>query len=132
MATADMLSRAPCEDVSSEGMLTPAEVSSFVLGAISTLHASEDRQRIWKLQRDDQDSASLFKYCEEGWPSKSKLPWSLKPFFGEQGKITVCQGLLLKGSRLIIPKCLRVEMLMLIHEGHQGIVCCRAWAKESV
>lgn len=91
MATADTLSRAPCEDASSEGMLNPAEVSSFVLGAISTLPASEDLlQRIRKLQREDQDCASLFKYCEDGWPSKSKLSWNLKPFFGEQGDITVC------------------------------------------
>lgn len=122
MATANTLSRAFCKDVSSEGMLTPAKASSFVLGAISMLHASENCQKIRKLQRDDQDCASLFKYCEEGWPSKSKLPWSLKLFFGEQGNITVCQSMLLKGSRLIIPKCIQVEMLTWIHERQQGIV----------
>lgn len=103
MATADTLSRPPCEENSFEDMLTPEEVSSFVFGAISMLPALEDLlQGIRRLQREDQDCATLFKYCNESWPPKSKLPWSLKPFFAEQGDITVCHDLLLKGPWLVV------------------------------
>lgn len=40
-------------------------------------------------------------------------------------------GLLLKDTR-IIPEKLREEMLYRIHEGHQGIVKCRARAHQAV
>ena len=51
------------------------------------------------------------------------------PFAGE---ITVQNGLLLRGSRIIVPATLRHEILEKIHTGHLGIVKCRARAQESV
>ena len=41
-------------------------------------------------------------------------------------------GLLLKGSRLVIPKPLQRDILQKLHAGHQGIVKCRERAKQSV
>ncbi|KAM7293291.1 uncharacterized protein ISCGN_026421 [Ixodes scapularis] len=47
-------------------------------------------------------------------------------------EFTVCDGLLLKGSRLVIPSSLQDEVLLIIHEGHQGVNRCRARARDSV
>ena len=41
-------------------------------------------------------------------------------------------NLILKSTRIRIPSSLRLEVLDKIHQGHQGIVKCRARAKESV
>ena len=38
----------------------------------------------------------------------------------------------MKGSRLIIPSCMRFEILERIHEGHQGITKCCAQAEASL
>ena len=38
-------------------------------------------------------------------------------------------GLLLKGSRLVIPVTLRADTLDRIHAGHQGITKCKERAK---
>ena len=39
-------------------------------------------------------------------------------------------GLLFKGTRLIVPKALKPEMLRQIHKSHLGIVKCRQRARE--
>ena len=38
----------------------------------------------------------------------------------------------MRGTRIVIPKCLQHETLERIHEGHQGINKCRARANRSV
>ena len=49
-----------------------------------------------------------------------------------QGELTIVDGLLLKGTRLVIPSSLQRQTLNQIHEGHQGINKCRERAKISV
>ena len=47
-------------------------------------------------------------------------------------QLTIVQGILMKNNCIVIPSALRLEVLDKIHEGHQGIVKCRARARESV
>ena len=71
-------------------------------------------------------------YCQIGWPEKDRVPEALKGYWSERGEITLVRGLLLKASRVIIPSCMRIEILDRLHEGHQGITKCRSRAKMSV
>lgn len=41
-------------------------------------------------------------------------------YWNFRGKLSVCDGLLFKGGRLVIPAVLQPELLQLIHEGQQG------------
>lgn len=41
-------------------------------------------------------------------------------------------GLLLMNNRILIPKCLRREMLCYLHEGHMGIQRCQNLARGSI
>lgn len=74
----------------------------------------------------------LKKYCQQGWPQKSKLSDELLPYYQYRFEISYLKDFLLKGARLIIPYTLQRKCLELIHQGHLGIVKCRAKAKTSV
>ena len=100
---------------------------------ISELPASGKRlDEIRKRQREDDVCRQLMVYCRESWPDKRIFPGVLKAFCTKRGEITVVKGLLMKGSRLIIPSCMRLEILERIHEGYRGITKCRARANASV
>lgn len=67
-----------------------------------------------------------------GWPNKNKLGNDLLPYYQYRFEISFSEGLLLRGNRIIIPSSLQLQCLELLHQGHQGIVKCRARAKSSV
>ena len=41
-----------------------------------------------------------------------------------RSELSVVDGLLMFGSRIVVPKCLRSETLKKIHHGHLGVVPC--------
>lgn len=47
----------------------------------------------------------------------------LKPFLGE---LSVVKGILLKGTKVVVPEAMRHEMLKRIHRGHIGLNKCKA------
>ena len=72
----------------------------------------------------------LKEYIMTGWPSqKSKVQPEACPYFNE---LSVQEGILFKGSRIIIPVALRREMLRKVHEGHLGIESCLKRAREAL
>ncbi|XP_037565213.1 uncharacterized protein K02A2.6-like [Dermacentor silvarum] len=56
----------------------------------------------------------------------------MKRYWQHRGDVIVCEGLLLKGSRIVVPSALQSRTLELLHDGHQGINRCKALARESV
>ena len=70
--------------------------------------------------------------CREGWPAHVKQESVLKNYWLERATLTVEDGLLLKDSRLVIPAILQNNVLAKLHEGHQGVVKCKARARQSV
>ena len=71
-------------------------------------------------------------YCKTGWPEKPRLFGELKLFHSVASELSVENGLLLRGNRLVIPAALRKDILNRLHEGHQGIVKCRERARQAV
>lgn len=67
-------------------------------------------------------------YCIEGGPDKFPLHDVITPYLavrGELGELSVVHGVLLKGSRVVVPSTMRLQVLDKVHEGHQGIVKSR-------
>ena len=60
------------------------------------------------------------------------MPESVKPYYAVAAELTVEKGLLMRGSRVVIPASLHVSILSKLHDGHQGITKCRERAKYSV
>ena len=69
----------------------------------------------------------------EGWPKSIKqIPPVLQPFWMFREELTVEDGLILKGTRIIIPNEQCKAILKLIHEGHLGLNKCKLRAKVTV
>ena len=47
----------------------------------------------------------------------------IKPYYQVNGELTVVHGLLMRGTIIVIPKCLQQETLEKIHEGHKWNQC---------
>ena len=92
--------------------------------------------RLAKLKRETERDCvlqKLKKVFEEGWPSSIKgLDKDLRPFWAIRDDVSIMDGLLMAGSRIIIPEVSRREVLDNIHEGHQGEVKCNLRAKDAV
>ena len=98
------------------------KINLYVESVLLQLPASDKRlEEISVTQKEDPVCKKLLEYCEEGWPNIYKLSSALSPYWSSRSEISVVRGLLLKGSRLIIPSCMGLEILDRIHEGHQGI-----------
>ena len=69
----------------------------------------------------------------QGWPlNKTLCPTSIQEFWNVRDELSVAEGLLLKGSKIIIPSSMRKEILTQIHEGHLGIEKCQRRARDCV
>ncbi|VDI44154.1 Hypothetical predicted protein [Mytilus galloprovincialis] len=128
---ADALSRAPVD--LSESNEFETETKAYVDSIVKNFPASDMRlQNIRDECVKDEICKTLRLYCKEGWPEKSSLSDSLKPYWSLQGEFTIIGNMLLKADRLVIPRSLQDEILERLHDGHQGIVKCRERAKSSV
>ena len=74
---------------------------------------------------------SLIDRILEGWPEdKGDLSVDLRVYLNYRDKVSVLDGLLFKGPKLIIPYLLCPEMLDKIHEGDLGMVKCKQRARD--
>lgn len=131
LATADVLSRAPLRE--SGRPTQEEEIKLYVSMVMSTLPATEKRlEEIRKCQDGDEILSQVKRYCSVGWPDRSEIDRAYLPYAQVEEELTVEEGLLLKGCRLVIPKSLHTDIIQKLHAGHQGIVKCRERAKQSV
>ena len=82
---------------------------------------------------EDELQQKVIKFCYTGWPSDtSRIEQDIKPHFPIRDGLSFTNGILLKGSRIVVPKSVRQEMKNLIHQGHQGIEKCRKRARKTL
>ena len=80
------------------------------------------------------DTLAILKYTiNQGWPSSIEEVLSeIQPFWTFREELTIEDGLILKGPRIVIPSKDQDAILKLIHEGHLGLTKCKLHAKETV
>jgi hypothetical protein len=62
------------------------------------------------------------------WTSNKKI----QPFKRLKDELSTSQGLVLRGSRIVPPECLRESILRSDHQGHQGVVRTKQMVREKV
>ena len=83
--------------------------------------------------QEDYELALLKHTITQGWPSSIKeMPNVLQPYWTFIEKLTVEDGLVLKGTRIVIPNMKCEAVLKLIQEGHLGLNKCKLHAKDTV
>ena len=68
-------------------------------------------QAIREAQASDEVCQKLFDYCKHGWPHVHNLSGPLRPYHSVASQLTVHNGLLLKGTRIVIPSALHLDIL---------------------
>ena len=69
----------------------------------------------------DTTSLQLTKLIQEGWPNTiKKVPKAARDFYPFRDELTVQDGMIVKGTRVIIPISLHQEYLTELHRGHPG------------
>ena len=90
-------------------------------------------QQIRNETKKDPTLSLLKETVFEGWPQKrEKCPPLLHDYWNFREELTVEDGLLLKGDRILIPPTLRPEILDIIHQGHLGQEKCLLRARTCV
>ena len=130
--TADTLSWSPQDHTFKDqnvAQLTEDEVATITW----QLPATKDRLDAYReAQAEDSVCSQLIKFSQTSWPEKHKLSGELKKYWSVRDDLTVCDKLLLYGTRIVVPKQLQHETLCKIHHGHQGIERCRLRVMTSV
>lgn len=132
LVCADTLSRSPIRDKVDEDILDE-EAKGFVDQVLKELPITEDRLNELRVRlKQDDVCEQVMKYCTYGWPDKNHVNDAIKPYWQHVGDLTIQDGLLLHGKRLVIPSSMRLDILSKIHSGHLGITKCRERARMSV
>ncbi|XP_048751787.2 uncharacterized protein K02A2.6-like [Ostrea edulis] len=129
MFIADALSRHYLDETTEE-LVPEVDVNSITLNQ----HLPMSKDRYTEFQQEtlrDSTLQQLLHTVLSGWPeAKQNLQSTLIPYWSFRDEISHVDGLLFKGSKLLIPKSMQQKMLDLVHESHLGIVKCKSRARE--
>lgn len=128
MHIADALSRAYLPVTSSPDKDIEAQVHMV----ITNLPVSSEKfEEFRKETKKDLTLTKLTQTVLNGWPqTKCQAAREIQKYWNYREEISVVDGVLFKGERLIVPSAMRAEMLKRIHESHLGIESCRRRARE--
>ena len=120
---ADGLSRLPLATTENEERqsVDPVDVfhvSQFNMLPVTCQHVRKETQR-------DSTLIQVYEHVMKGW-HESKDP-NLGPFYSRRNELTIHQGCIMWGSRVVISTKLRSEVLHVLHESHVGVVRMKAW-----
>ena len=69
----------------------------------------------------------------KGWPRKrSNFAPNLQPYWNYRDELTIEDGIVMKGQKIIIPTLLKQQFIDKIHAGHTGIGSCLKKAREFI
>ena len=88
-------------------------------------------QKIKEATLEDTSLQQLSNIICSGWPARrTKVPSNLEMYWNFRDELSVADGIILKGEKLLIPTSLQKDMLTRIHTGHMGVTKCIQRAKE--
>ena len=100
----------------------------------SQLKARNDSLHRIRLATQADDNLAILKHIiQQGWPKTVKeVPQEIQKYWTFHEELMIEDGLILKGTQIMIPDKMREDILKQIHEGHLGFNKCQLRAKETV
>jgi transposase InsO family protein len=112
---ADCLSRMPLNlSNSTDGF---DESSSIMF--VSTLPVSLGDIRC--ATASDEVLLTLSTYVQSEWPDKKRVPESLRSYYSIRDSLSLQDGVVFRGERIVVPQCLQKKLIDLAHEFHFGL-----------
>ena len=95
--------------------------------------SEETQTRMQRETEEDEDLRDLKTVIRHGWPlRKEDVPVKVRDYFPFRDELTMQNGLIFKGERLVVPTSLREEMTEKLHSSHIGIQGCLRRARETL
>ena len=134
---ADALSRVTPMDPEDNIKLPIIAVNLITAYILLSAHPQDTFSRkldqLTKSTAQDNQLTRLSLYINTGFPCEKKnLPTDLQEYWNYRDTLSIKNGLLTCGSRIIVPHEMQAEMLQYIHEGHQGKERCLLRARNTV
>lgn len=127
---ADFLSRLPLEEPQAEEEYPdPAGIHLLEARDLDGLSAKQ----IAASTKEDAVLHRVLQWTREGWPeSADEVPGNARNYYKKREELSIRQECLLWRDRVVIPSCLRPQVLSIIHATHQGETYSRAIARSIV
>ncbi|PIK58571.1 hypothetical protein BSL78_04477 [Apostichopus japonicus] len=120
---ADALSRLPCNH---KGHDMSHEETIYHFSQVNDLPITSTD--ICEATRKDPVLSRVYDYVAVGWPSHVEAE-ELKPYFCRRNELSIDDGCLLWGLRVIIPPVWRQQLLESLHEQHLGMCSMKGMAR---
>ncbi|XP_052562525.1 uncharacterized protein K02A2.6-like [Culex pipiens pallens] len=141
MYIADLLSRTatekPAHNLDAEVMLIEKVDAAFdeiaATNVVELINLSDDRfGEIATETKKDTTLCKLMSVLIDGWPErKEDVSDELLVYRTLQNELTTHRGVIFKGDRVLVPKCLRKKLIEKLHVAHLGIDYTLRAARES-
>lgn len=125
MYISDMLSRAYLPH--------PGTASEFEqVNMVGYLPIRPERLKLLIAHTESDEALQLLKtVIKSGWPEeKHQLPTLVSPYHSMRDELTIQDGIIFRGERVVVPESLRNEMKSAIHQAHLGTESCLRRARE--
>ena len=125
---ADMLSRAYLPDTNQTDVFRELET----INQAQHIRMMETTfQQLKQASHEDQTLQTLMDTVLKGWPeNKGDTPVNIHSYWPYRDEISAQDGVLYRGSQVIIPHNMRAAMLQKVHSSHQGANACIRRAKD--
>ena len=117
IANADVMSRLPLK-VREEEIPEPAEI----VFNIKKLDEMIARKELVSATGEDNTLMIVKKYIQDGWPDMIAHQIEMKPYWTRRDGLSSAKDVIWWGSIIVIPRKLQSRTMILLHEGHPGIV----------
>ena len=104
------------------------------INAATFLPVSTSRLReIQQATEDDENLQALKAIILRGWPDdRSQLPEQTTPYFSMRDELSLHDGVIFRGQRIVVPVSLRKDMKQKLHASHLGTESCLRRARETI
>ncbi len=127
-ANADALSRLPLPVMAPD----PSEPAELVLLSQHLQDSPVSAEQIRRQTEKDQVLAPVVQFLKQGWPMAVEKNSPIMPFFQRRTELSLYEGCVLWGARVVVPGTFQEAILAELHEGHPGMVRMKGLARSYV